>query len=95
MLYHFGVDALCDELQNHKIWRCWIWQATTTYTITLFIYYITFFQIRKCIPLTIEDLQYAGITPLQACIRTTEKHDYSVEDDLFDLGLRCQVGYYG
>ena len=41
--------------------------------------------------LTNEDLQYAGITPLQACIRTTERHDHSVDDDLFDLGLGCQM----
>ncbi|ORY21671.1 hypothetical protein LY90DRAFT_632631 [Neocallimastix californiae] len=39
--------------------------------------------------LTNLDLQYTGITPLQACIRTTEKHDHSVDDDLFDLGLDC------
>ncbi|KAL6618334.1 hypothetical protein U3516DRAFT_825656 [Neocallimastix sp. 'constans'] len=45
--------------------------------------------------LTNEDLQYAGITPLQACIRTTEKHDHSVDDDLFDLGLGCQMDYNG
>jgi len=26
------------------------------------------------------------------CIRTTEKHNHSVDDDLFDLGLGCQMG---
>ncbi|KAL6630756.1 hypothetical protein U3516DRAFT_738179 [Neocallimastix sp. 'constans'] len=35
--------------------------------------------------LTNEDLQYAGITPLQAI----------VDDDLFDLGLGCQMDYNG
>ncbi|KAG4086555.1 hypothetical protein H8356DRAFT_1434467 [Neocallimastix lanati (nom. inval.)] len=35
--------------------------------------------------LTNEDLQYAGITPLQAI----------VDDDLFDLGLSCQMDYNG
>ena len=27
--------------------------------------------------------------------RTTEKHDHSVDDDLFDLGLGCQMDYNG
>ncbi|KAL6625057.1 hypothetical protein U3516DRAFT_857326 [Neocallimastix sp. 'constans'] len=44
--------------------------------------------------LTNLDLQYAGITPLQACIRTTEKHDHSVDNGLFDLGLGCQMDYF-
>ncbi|ORY85794.1 hypothetical protein LY90DRAFT_156908 [Neocallimastix californiae] len=78
MSYHFGVDALSHELQNHKIWRYWIQQVTTTYTIILlFIYYITFLQIKKSIltrddhayTFTNEDLQFT----VRRCIRTTEK----------------------
>ncbi|KAL6604309.1 hypothetical protein U3516DRAFT_759029 [Neocallimastix sp. 'constans'] len=38
------------------------------------------------------NLQYAGINPLQTYICTTEKHDHSVDDDLFNLGLGCQLG---
>ncbi|KAL6622215.1 hypothetical protein U3516DRAFT_744398 [Neocallimastix sp. 'constans'] len=60
MSYHFGVDALSNELQNHRIWRCWIRNRNH---------------------------------PLQACIRTTENHDHSVDDDFFDLGLGCQMNY--
>jgi len=44
--------------------------------------------------ITHEYLQYAGNTQLQACIRKTEKHNHSVDDDLFDLGLSCQIGYF-
>ncbi|KAL6635859.1 hypothetical protein U3516DRAFT_733743 [Neocallimastix sp. 'constans'] len=61
-------------------------QPGQMYHSLLLLYYITLLQIRK--PLL------TRITPLQACIRTTEKQDHSVEDDLFDLGLGFQMGYF-
>jgi len=93
---YLSASTLSVTITEPQDWRCWIRQATTTYTITLLLILLhTFFQIRKRIQardtLTNEDLQYAGITPLQACIRTTERHDHSVDDDLFDLGLGCQM----